>query len=61
MEKLQEEIVFKQLIYAAEKRLEQMERKKVREEALKDKHQKLIDEQTQLEQELMMLQRMGAM
>lgn len=57
-EKLQEEKVFKQLLYAAEKQLEQEDRKRKREEALKGKHDKLLREQQELEEELAMLQQM---
>jgi hypothetical protein len=60
VKKLQEEKIFKQLLYAAEKKLEQEERKRKREEQLKFKHQKLLDEQEALEDELFMLQQMYA-
>lgn len=56
--KLQEEKVFKQLVYAAEQKLEHEERKRKRENALKFKHQKLVNEQEELEEELYMLQQM---
>jgi hypothetical protein len=58
MQKIQEENVFKQLLYAAEKKMEQEERKRQRDEALKNKHNKLLDEQIALEEELNMLQQM---
>ena len=58
IQKLQEEKVFKQLLYAAEKKLEQEERKKQRENALKNKHNVLLNEQQKLEEELYMLQQM---
>ena len=56
---MQEEKVFKQLLYAAEKRVEQMERKKAREDMLIEKQRKLADQQRELEEELMMLKAMG--
>lgn len=58
LKKLEEEKVFKQLLYAAEKKIEQEEMKKRRDEALRTKHNKLLKEQQELEAELNMLQQM---
>ena len=56
--KIKEDKVFKQLLYAAEKKLEQEERLNKRNQAIRDRRDRLMDEQRKVDQEVQLLKKM---